>query len=188
MPLKDVKGQVVAEFIDDHSIVENSLNYLEFEPWKLYFDGSSHKDGTGLRVLIISPNEIPTKFKYKVEGLCSNNEVEYGALIVRLEILLKLGATRVKIMGDSKLVIKQITKEYKCVKENLIMYFVIANRLLQRFEMISIRHIPRLKNQEANDLAKLLMDIRFQKKNCKMQSKSEEELCQLDYPQQIWKQ
>lgn len=83
-----------------------------------------------MEVLIISPNKIPTQFKYKVEGLCSNNDPEYEALIAELKILLELGETRVEIMGDSKLVIKQITKEYKCVKENLIMYFVVANRLL----------------------------------------------------------
>ena len=47
-PLKAVKGQVVADFIVDHSINETALNYLEVEPWKLYFDGSSHKDGTGI--------------------------------------------------------------------------------------------------------------------------------------------
>ncbi|XP_050893942.1 uncharacterized protein LOC127100720 [Lathyrus oleraceus] len=88
-PLKAVKGQVVANFIVDHSIVQNSL-----------------KDGTGVGVLIIYPRKIPIKFKYKVEGLCSNNEAEYEALIADLEILLELGATRVDIMGDSKLVIK----------------------------------------------------------------------------------
>jgi hypothetical protein len=46
MPLKAVKGEVVADFIVDHSIDANALHYLEVEPWKLYFDGSSHKDGT----------------------------------------------------------------------------------------------------------------------------------------------
>ncbi|XP_050897836.1 uncharacterized protein LOC127104712 [Lathyrus oleraceus] len=46
MPLKVVKGQVVADFIVNHSIVQNSLNYMELEPWKLYFDGSTHKDRT----------------------------------------------------------------------------------------------------------------------------------------------
>ncbi|XP_050878515.1 uncharacterized protein LOC127082320 [Lathyrus oleraceus] len=64
MPLKAVKGQVVADFIVDHSIDTNALNYVELGPWKLYFDRSSHK----------------------VEGICSNNEVEYEALIAGLEI------------------------------------------------------------------------------------------------------
>jgi hypothetical protein len=38
-------------------------------------------------------------------------------------MLLKLGAKDVEIRGDSELVIKQLTKEYTCVKENLIIYF-----------------------------------------------------------------
>ena len=56
-------------------------------------------------------------------------------------------------MGDSKLVIKQVSKEYRCVKENLIMYFVITIRLLKQFEQVNIRHIPQRENEEANDLA-----------------------------------
>src|ERR1051325_6684677 len=56
-------------------------------------------------------------------------------------------------MGDSELVIKQVSKEYRCVKENLIMYFVITIRLLKQFEQVNIRHIPRRENQEDNDLA-----------------------------------
>lgn len=56
-------------------------------------------------------------------------------------------------MGDSELVIKQVSKEYRCIKENLIMYFVITIRLLKQFEQVSIRHIPRRENQQANDLA-----------------------------------
>ncbi|XP_050908940.1 uncharacterized protein LOC127122685 [Lathyrus oleraceus] len=163
IPLKVVKGQVVANFIVDHSRTDNTVTYLELEPWKLYFDGSSHKDGTCIWVIIISPNKIPTKFKYKVEGLCSNNEAEYEALIVGPEILLELGATRVEIMDDSELVSKQIRKKYKCIKENLIMYFVIANRLLRRFEIVSIRHIPRLENQVANALDQIASRYKISK-------------------------
>lgn len=162
-PLKAVKGQVVADFIVDYSIIQKSLNYLELELWKLYFDGSTHKDGTGVGVLITYPSKIPTKLKFKVEGLCSNNEAEYEALIADLEILLELGATRVEITGDSELVIKQITKEYICVKENMIINFVIASRLLRKFEVVNTRHIPQLQNQEANDLAHIAFGYKISK-------------------------
>lgn len=48
VPLKAMKGQVVANFIVDHAIVETPQNHVEPEPWKLYFDGYSHKNGTGI--------------------------------------------------------------------------------------------------------------------------------------------
>ena len=107
MPLRAVKGQVISDFIVDHSLIEETvMGYIEMQPWKLYFDGSTHKDGSGVGVLIISPEGIPTKFKYKLDGpRCSNNEAEYEALIVGLEALLELGATRVEIKGDSELVV-----------------------------------------------------------------------------------
>lgn len=77
MPLKEMKGQVVADFIADHTIVEISKNYMEMEPWELYFDDSSHKNGNGIGVLLISPDNLPIKFNYRIKGTCSNNEAEY---------------------------------------------------------------------------------------------------------------
>ena len=53
------------------------------------------------------------------------------------------------------MVIKQITREYKCVKEHLFMYFAMVNQLLENFEVVSIRHVPRIENQVANDLAQI---------------------------------
>ncbi|XP_058759624.1 uncharacterized protein LOC131632925 [Vicia villosa] len=153
VPLKAMKGQILADFLVDHSMVGMDQNYLEIVPWKLYFDGSSIKNGTGIGGIIISQVGIPTEFKYRIDGVCTNNEAKYESLITGLELLLELGARNVKIMGDSELVIKQVLKEYRCVKENLIMYFVITIRLLKKFEQVSIRHVPRKENQRANDLA-----------------------------------
>ena len=148
-----MKGQVVAAFLVDHSMVGIIQNYVYLVPWKLYFDGSSQKNGVGIGGIIISPSGIPAQFKYKIDGICTNNEEEYESLITGLKLLLDLGARNIEIMGDSELVIKQVPKEYKCVKENLIMYFVITIRLLKQFEQVSIRHIPRRENEKANDLA-----------------------------------
>ncbi|XP_050909525.1 uncharacterized protein LOC127123340 [Lathyrus oleraceus] len=128
-------------------------NYVDIVPWRLYFDGSRHKNGSGMGGVIISPDGIPAEFKYRIEGVCTNNEAEYESLITGFELLIELGARNVEIMGDSELVIKHVSKEYRCVKENLIMYFVITIRLLKRFEQVSLQHIPRKENQRANDLA-----------------------------------
>lgn len=86
-----MKGQVFTHFIVDRAIVEAPQNYLEPRLWKLYFDGSSHKNGIGNGILIISHNKTPTMFKYIIDDSCSNNEAEYEALIDGLEILLYLG-------------------------------------------------------------------------------------------------
>ena len=87
MPLRAMKGQIVANFIVDHAIVEPSLNMVDTNPSRLYFDGSSHKNGNDIGILLLSPQGIPTKFKYKVDEKCSNKEVEYEALIIDLKIL-----------------------------------------------------------------------------------------------------
>jgi ribonuclease HI len=162
-PLRAVKGQIVADFLADHSVSEFPIEFVDIEPWSLYFDGSKHRHGTGIGVFILSPCKIPTRFKCKINGSCSNNEAEYEALITGLEILLDLGARHIKIRGDSELVIKQLTKEYKCIQEHLMKYFVIAFSLLKQFESYVIQHVPRNENQEANDLAQIASGYKMSK-------------------------
>jgi ribonuclease HI len=75
-----------------------------------------------------------------------------------------MGEKQVEIKGDSELVAKQLTKDqYKCVKENLILYFVIANALLKRFDHANIQLVPRIENQEANHLAQITSGYKVSK-------------------------
>ena len=78
---------------------------------------------------MISPKNDKAKYKFRISQFCSNNEAEYEALITGLEIALELGARFIEIKGDSELVLKQLTKEYKCAKESLVMYYTMANAL-----------------------------------------------------------
>jgi len=73
-PLKSVKGQIVVDFIVDHTLVEATQSYEKNQTWTLYFGDYSHKNGTGVGIFMISPLNVPTKFKYKINGICSNNE------------------------------------------------------------------------------------------------------------------
>ncbi|XP_072052088.1 uncharacterized protein [Arachis hypogaea] len=154
-----VKGQVITGFLVDNSkglndqganIVDVEINY-----WKLYFDGSKHKDGAGVGILIVSPEGIPSEFLFELKYPCSNNVAKYEALILGLEILIDKGALEVQILGDSQLVLKQLSKEYKCNNETLQKYLVTAWELLTSFQKVSLVHIPRIHNEIANELAQI---------------------------------
>ena len=64
----------------------------------------------------------PTKFLFEIDKDYSINEAEYEALILGLEILTEKGIKTIEIIRDSQLVIKQVSKKYKYVNENLIRY------------------------------------------------------------------
>ncbi|KAL1318352.1 hypothetical protein AAHE18_15G200100 [Arachis hypogaea] len=158
VPARAVKGQVLADFLVDHPCIdvdENLLSFVGLVPWKLYFDGSCHKGGVGIGILIISPSGEPSKFLFELNYSCSNNEAEYEALIMGLELLLERGVKNVEILGDSQLVVRQVSLEYRCVSENLRKYFNVATELLSKFDNIIVRHVPRELNQEANELAQI---------------------------------
>ena len=63
--LKAMKGQNVADFVVDHAIVEALENYVELKPWRLYFDGSRHKNRTRVGILVISPKESQPSLNLK---------------------------------------------------------------------------------------------------------------------------
>ncbi|XP_057734621.1 uncharacterized protein LOC130950081 [Arachis stenosperma] len=127
---KAVKGQVIADFLVDNSnhLNDQGANIIDIEVdyWKLYFDGSKHKDGAGVGILIISPEGIPSLFLFELKYPCSNNMAEYEALILGLKILIDKGALEVQIQGDSQLVLKQLSKEFKCNNEKLQKYLAMA--------------------------------------------------------------
>ena len=61
----------------------------------------------------------------------------------------------VEIIGDSQLVIKQLSREYRCVNEHLMKYLSKAARLFYEFDEVIVRHVPWQDNEEANELAQI---------------------------------
>ena len=89
-PLKSMKGQIVADFIVEHRISDEhdlEVGYVTCTPWKLYFDGSVRDDGQEIGVVLISPNGAIFEFSNRLEEECTNNQVEYEALLFGLEFL-----------------------------------------------------------------------------------------------------
>ena len=65
--------------------------------------------------------------------MASNNTIEYEALINGLRIVIKLGATRLYVHGDSKLVIDQVMKESSCKSPLMAAYSQEVRKLEDKF-------------------------------------------------------
>ena len=89
---KSVRGQIVADFIFKHRINDEhdlKVGYITCTPWKLYFDGSVCDDGRGVGIgnVLISPSGVIFELSNRLEEFCTNNQVEYEALLFGLEFL-----------------------------------------------------------------------------------------------------
>ncbi|XP_057723408.1 uncharacterized protein LOC130939312 [Arachis stenosperma] len=161
VPAKAVKGQVIANFLVDHSnnLNDQGANIIDVhvDCWKLYFDGSKHNDGAGVGILIISPEGVPSEFLFELKYPCSNNVAEYEAFILGLEILIGKGTLEVQILGNFQLVLKQLSKEFKCNNKKLQKYLATEWELLTSFWKVLLVHIPRIQNEIANELSQIAL-------------------------------
>ncbi|XP_021827364.1 uncharacterized protein LOC110767991 [Prunus avium] len=164
---KSVKGQALADFLAHHPAqgqeeeleVEIGMAHMEKNYWTMHFDGSSTEARSGAGVVIESPQGQKWQFAFQLDFRCTNNQAEYEALIIGLEILKEMKATRVLVHGDSQLVINQLTGEYQCTSENLAMYYVTALNTADGFSRISFVHVPRAENGEANEMAQVASGV-----------------------------
>ncbi|KAK1605495.1 hypothetical protein QYE76_029168 [Lolium multiflorum] len=150
-PAKAVKGQALADLIAER--INTDVAALSVRAWAMFFDGSVCEDGCGIGVLLVSPRGATYSFSIKLADPCTNNVAEYEAICKGMKLLLEAGAEAVEIFGDSKLVISQLTEEYKCESESLFPFWIQCRELMAQFRYISLNWIPRLQNTEANDLA-----------------------------------
>ncbi|XP_075494140.1 uncharacterized protein LOC142531771 [Primulina tabacum] len=167
-PQKSVKGQAVADFLVDHPMVDvvgsapvDIPVFYVNQPWTLKFDGSSTERASGVGVVITSPAGVKTALSFNLDFPCTNNQAEYEALAIGLEILRDLGAKDVLIIGDSQLVLKQMLGEYKCSSLALAPYFTAVSQLLDDFEEVTFKHVPRQDNWEADELAQISSGLRI---------------------------
>jgi ribonuclease HI len=132
------------------------------ETLTLEFDGGSRGNpgpaGIGVVVRAADGTALVTLGRYI--GKATNNVAEYRALITAMEEAQKLGATKVKIRGDSELVVRQMTGVYRVKHPDLIPLHRQAKELFQSFESATIEHNYRERNELADKLGNLAMDRR----------------------------
>ncbi|XP_043693059.1 uncharacterized protein LOC122643509 [Telopea speciosissima] len=170
IPQKAIKGQALADFLADHPPIQTNRSkgqeeagkvaHIGVTPWVLSFDRSKTSHLAGVGIANRSLQGVETQLLVHLGFACSNNQAEYEALIIGMKILLNMGTRTVEVSGNSQLVIKQVIGEYRCESEHLVRHHMMVSGLVIQFDDVSLKHVPRLRNQTTNVLAQIASGLR----------------------------
>ena len=158
-----IKCQVLADFVADFSpdlerkaqAEINSVAIQDNEIWVMHVDGSSNIRGSGLGVVLQSPQGGKMVYSIRCEFKTTNNEAEYEALIAGINMAHDLGASILHVRSDSLLVVNQMNGEFQAKDSKMMAYLEVAKAKANRFVRFTIEQIPRDQNVQADALANL---------------------------------
>lgn len=93
-------------------------------------------------------------------GETTNNVAEYTALVWGLENARGAGVNELEILADSELMVNQLTGVYRVKNEGLKPLYAQAKILIGTFDKVTINHVYRSDNSEADGLANEALDTR----------------------------
>ena len=125
MPQTSIKGQVLAdlvaefaepsvEIVAEQNMDEKSVGVISTSGppcWKVYVDGAANQRGSGVGLVLISPEKNIIEKSLKLGFSATNNEAEYEALLQGMAMVWKMGGKAVEMFSDSRLVVGQVKGE-----------------------------------------------------------------------------
>lgn len=123
----------------------------------MYTDGGARGNPgpAGIGVVVDGPKPFELS---EFIGTATNNVAEYRALIRGLQEAHTHGYTELEIMCDSQLIVEQVKGKYKVKEPHLKPLREQAAALILEYQQISIRHIPREQNSDADALVNQAID------------------------------
>jgi ribonuclease HI len=153
---KAIKSQILPDFIAVWLELQSTGPPDLPSVWTMYFDGSKRIQGAGAGVVLISPQGDKLKYVLRMSfPQASNNEAEYEALLHGMKMAKACGATRLKIFGDSNLVVKQVMNRCDAISDNMTAYRNLYYYLEGTFDGCEVSHVSRASDKEADNLANI---------------------------------
>ena len=174
MPRTSIKGQVlvdlVAEFaecpeemdVENRNMGERSISIVSVQcpmPWELYVDGVANQRGSGVELVLVSPEKITIEKSLRLSFSATNNEAEYKALLMGMVMVLKMGGKAVKVFLYSKLVVGQVRGDLEACDLRMHEYLCQIRSIQAKFEVFDLSYIPRGGNTHAESLATLATSL-----------------------------
>ena len=120
MPRTSIKGQILADLVaefTEHALEEMSTTQnmdgksvgmisLQEPPfWKVYVDGVANQRGSGMGLVLISPEKFTIEKSLRLGFSATNNEAEYEALLEGVRMVQRIEGKAIKVFSNSRLVV-----------------------------------------------------------------------------------
>ena len=134
MPRTSVKGQVLADLVakftegpaenesNEHRMGEKSVGLIAAQKpvqWKVYIDEAANQKGSGMGLVLISPEKLVVEKLLRLGFSTTNNEAEYEALLEGISMVQRMGGKSATMFSDSRLVVGQVKGELEARDERM---------------------------------------------------------------------
>ncbi|XP_071718416.1 uncharacterized protein [Rutidosis leptorrhynchoides] len=160
-----IKGQVMADFLSETAMDDDEDNTnttqvivptIENEEWKLYTDGASSSDGSGVGLMLVNPKGQEFTYALRFEFQTTNNEDEYEALLAGQRLVKEMKICHGRAFFDSQLVANQVMGTFEARQPSIQQYLSKARELIEVFNSFIIKHVRQSQNKKADALSKLV--------------------------------
>lgn len=94
-------------------------------------------------------------------GETTNNVAEYAALVAALTYAAREGVEELALFSDSQLLVRQFEGAYRVKAAHLVPLFLKVVELRRRIPRLSVEHVRRENNKDADRLANRAIDERM---------------------------
>ncbi len=125
----------------------------------LFFDGACRGNPGPMAIgVVLMENGRKIKEISKRVGTGTNNIAEWKALIEGFKLARAYGCRELEVRGDSQLIIKQISGEFRVKSDNLVPLFKEALELCKGFEELTFKWVRREENSYTDALSNKALD------------------------------
>ena len=142
--------------VEKHGMDEKSVGVISIQcstPWEVYVDGAVNQRGSGVGLVLVSPEKITIEKSLRLGFSATNNEAEYEAILMGMMMVQKMSGKTVNVFLDSKLVVGQVRGDLEARDPRMQEYLSQVKCIQTKFEFFDISHILRGGNTHADSLA-----------------------------------
>ena len=131
-----------------------TISQYRLPAWEVYVDKASNQKGSGIGLVLISPEKVIIEKSLRLDFSATNNEAEYETLLIGMAMVQRMSGKSVKVFLDSRLV-GQVKGEFEAKDERMQGYLSQVKCLRSKLDSFYLLHIPKNGNAHVDSLAML---------------------------------